>query len=139
MDSGLAAINQQVYNRELVLFYADHDFKLDEALDLATKELDARKDIYGYDALAWALFKNDRFVEAAEAIVEAMQLGTQDPNLYYHAGKIYHQLGDLEQATQYLERALRLNPKFSVLYSDATETLSKLRNLLKIQNTGVVS
>ena len=50
----LAAINQQVYNRELALFYANHDLKLDYALELASAELEFRKDIYGYDALAWA-------------------------------------------------------------------------------------
>ena len=49
----LAAINRQVYNRELALFYANHDLKLEYALDLASAELEVRKDIYGYDALAW--------------------------------------------------------------------------------------
>ena len=43
----LAAINEQVYNRQLALFYADHDLKLDEALELATSELAVRKDVYG--------------------------------------------------------------------------------------------
>ena len=56
----LAAINRQVYNRELALFYADHDLKLDQALDLARRELALRKDIYGYDALASTLYKNDQ-------------------------------------------------------------------------------
>ena len=136
----LAAINQQVYNRELILFYADHDMKLDEALDLAKKELEVRRDIYGYDALAWALFKNGRYQEAAEAIVEAMKLGTKDSNLDYHAGKIYFRLGDLDQAQHYLERALNLNSNFSVLYSDdATETLSRTRNMLDIESAGAVS
>ncbi len=123
----LAAINQVVYNRDLALFYADHDLKLDEALDLARRELAVRKDIYGYDALAWALYKNDRLEKAAESITEALKLGTQDPNLYYHAGMIYYSLGQHQQARDYLERALTLNPSFSILYSDdARRTLAEL-------------
>ena len=58
-----------------------------------------------------------------------MKLGTQDANLYYHAGMIYNQLGDKELAREYLERALRLNPHFSILQADeakrALEDLSK--------------
>ncbi len=48
----LAAINQQVYNRELALFYANHELKLEYALELVSAELEIRRDIYGYDALA---------------------------------------------------------------------------------------
>ena len=43
-------------NRNLVLAFADHDIKLDRALELAQGELEFRRDIYSYDALAWALF-----------------------------------------------------------------------------------
>ena len=57
----LAEINQQVYNRQLATYYADHDLKVDEALRLTTAELSVRKDVYGYDAQAWALYKNGRF------------------------------------------------------------------------------
>ena len=125
----LGRINQVLYNRQIVLFYADRDLKLGRALELARKELAARKDIYGYDAFAWALYKNGQYDKAADAVTEAMKLGTQDANLYYHAGMIYNQLGDKELAREYLERALRLNPHFSILQADeakrALEDLSK--------------
>jgi tetratricopeptide (TPR) repeat protein len=111
----LSAINGQIYNRELALFYGDHDLKLGDALDFATRELEVRKDIYGYDALAWALHKNGRHFEAAEAIAEAMRLGTQDASLFYHAGMIYYGLGEHEKSRHYLEQALALNPHFSLL------------------------
>src|SRR5207249_1892087 len=42
----LNAINKVIYNRELAYFYADHDMKLEQALDLAKKELEVRKDVY---------------------------------------------------------------------------------------------
>jgi tetratricopeptide (TPR) repeat protein len=123
----LSALNQQLYNRELALFYADHDIKLAEALKLTTQEIKVRQDIYGYDALAWALFKNGRAKEAAEAIAEAMKLGTQDPSIYYHAGMIYYRLGGQQQARQYLQQALKLNPHFSIQQADeAKRTLEEL-------------
>lgn len=123
----LSSLNQQLYNRELALFYANHDIKPREALKLTAQEIKVRQDIYGYDALAWALFKNGRLREAADAIGEAMKLGTQDASIYYHAGMIYHQLGDQQQARQYLRQALDLNPHFSVRQADeARLTLKEL-------------
>ena len=123
----LATINEQVYNRALVLFYADHDIKLVEALDLAAAESAVRNDIYGYDALAWALYKNNRLYEATDAVAKAMKLGTQDANLYFHAGMIYHGRGDTQLARQYLRHALSLNPGFSILNADvARRTLEDI-------------
>ena len=46
------ALNRVLYNRELVYFYADHGLQPAEALELARREIEVRKDIYGYDALA---------------------------------------------------------------------------------------
>jgi tetratricopeptide (TPR) repeat protein len=119
----LAAINQQVYNRELASFYADHDLKLDSALELSERELKVRKDIYAYDSLAWSLFKNNRPSEAADAINQAMRLSTQDASIFFHAGMIYYGLGDLPQAGFYLEKALDLNPRFSILYANRARDL----------------
>src|SRR5260370_4844475 len=40
---------QEVYARELSLFYADHDRKPADAVALAKKDLEVRKDVYAYD------------------------------------------------------------------------------------------
>src|SRR5205807_984161 len=61
----LSSLSQTVYNRELALFYADHDLHLDQALQLAQRELSIRRDVYTLDALAFALYKNDKPSEAA--------------------------------------------------------------------------
>ena len=42
----LGHINQVLHNRDLALFYADHNIKLNEALTLAHKEFEVRHDIY---------------------------------------------------------------------------------------------
>src|SRR5215831_15461660 len=123
----LNAINQVLYNRELAYFYADHDMKLAESLELAKRELDYRKDIYAYDLLAWTLTKNGRHAEAQAAMASALRLGTQDARLFYHAGMIAHALADADQARTHLARALALNPHFHVRHARvAADTLASL-------------
>jgi len=125
----LAALNEQIYNRQLANFYSDHDLNLDEALELALAELESRKDIYGYDAAAWAQYKNENYKEAQAFIEQALALGTRDANLYYHAGMIALALDDKAQARIYLDEALTINPHFSILFADeARETLLTLKN-----------
>jgi tetratricopeptide (TPR) repeat protein len=72
-------------NRNLVLIFADHGWKLDRALELAQGELEIRRDVYSYDALAWALYKNGRYAEAGDAMQKALKLGTPEPSFQEHA------------------------------------------------------
>ncbi len=124
----LAAINRAVYNRELALFYADHGVKTAEAVALALSELEVRKDVYGYDAAAWALYQDGRAQEASPLMEQALRLGTQDAMLLFHAGMIARELGDDDAARSHLERALELNPRFSIRHADtAADTLRDLR------------
>ena len=125
----LAEINRQVYNRQLANFYSDHDLKPEQALRLALAELESRKDIYGYDAAAWAEYRNGNYEKAREYIDRAMALGTRDARLYYHAGMIAYALGQDQQALAYLEQALAINPHFSILEAvRAHETLQFLQS-----------
>jgi tetratricopeptide (TPR) repeat protein len=75
-------------NRNLVFAFADRDIKLDRALELAQGELQFRRDIYSYDALAWALYKNHRFAEAREYMQKALALRTPEPSFRRHAAAI---------------------------------------------------
>ena len=111
----LAAINQQVYNRQLAMYYADHDLKVDEALRLTSAELSVRKDVYGYDAQAWALYKNGRFQDARTAARQALSQHTPDAKIWYHAGLIDQALGDDDAARAELRRALTISPAFDPL------------------------
>lgn len=114
----------ETYSRQLALFYADHDIKLDEALVIAQRERAARSDIYTCDALAWSLYKNGRFAEAKKSIEEALRLGTRDARINYHAGMIEQALGNRRAAVKHLQLALEINPLFDILQSDAAkETL----------------
>jgi tetratricopeptide (TPR) repeat protein len=120
--------NSSSHSRQYVIFLANHNLKLDEALAMAQRERAARSDIYTCDALAWVLFKHGRLAEAKTKMGEAMRLGTRDARLYYHAGMIYHALGEREPAKKYLEQALQLNPVFDLSQTDtARQTLAALR------------
>jgi len=111
----LSELNGELYNRQLAMFYADHDLKLEEAYTLAKREYEARRDIYGADAVAWTALKAGKIPEAQAAIKEALRFNTQDVKLFYHAGLIARAAGDGRAARDWLTRALKLNPKFDPL------------------------
>jgi tetratricopeptide (TPR) repeat protein len=128
----LSAANQVIYNRELAYFYADHDVNLSEALNLTQGEIEVRQDVYGYDVLAWALYKNGRLKEASEAIQKALKLGTRDAKVFFHAGMIHHRIGEREKAKEFLARALATNPHFHIFHADlATRTLVEINGQLE--------
>jgi tetratricopeptide (TPR) repeat protein len=125
----LGHINQVLHNRDLALFYADHDIKLDESLALAHKEFEVRHDIYTWDALAWVLYKNGKYQEASDAIENALRPGARDALLFFHAGIIASRLGQIALAKDRLQEALSINPRFHVIYAGvATQQLKLLQD-----------
>jgi tetratricopeptide (TPR) repeat protein len=131
--ANLSALGKTLYNRELAMFFADHDRNLPKALELIEKEIQVRKDVYTWDALAWTLYKNGKSKDAAEAAEHALSIGTKDALLYFHAGMIYRANGNDQAAERLLRESLSINPNFHVLYADAArETLAQIdshRNL----------
>jgi tetratricopeptide (TPR) repeat protein len=121
----LNTLNQTLYSRELALFYADHEVKLQEALPLAERELEVRQDIYTDDVLAWTLYKNEKPQEALTIMTRALRLGTKDARLFFHAGMIYHRVGKKEEAKNYLRQALTVNPHFHPTQADVAERMLK--------------
>jgi tetratricopeptide (TPR) repeat protein len=122
----IGAAGGQLYNRQIALFYADHDLKSGEAYRLAKREYETRRDVYGADALAWAALKAGKIDEARQAVKEALRLGTQDAKLFYHAGMVARAAGDRATAQEYLRRSLKLNPSFDPRQSQvAKQTLAE--------------
>ncbi|MBS1872736.1 MAG: tetratricopeptide repeat protein [Acidobacteria bacterium] len=109
-------------NRNLAMIYLDRDRRVERALQLAQAELDIRKDVYTYDALAWALYRNKRYDEADKAAAEALKMGTPEPMFYYHAGLISLAQGRKAEAAQRLKKALTLNPRFDPRQAPAAES-----------------
>ena len=117
-----------LYSRQLALFWADHDTKLDEALEIMRRERLTRGDVFTYDALAWCLFKKGMVTEAAEAIKQAKRLGTTDARIFYHAGLIYDAMGDHRRAAQQLQLALVTDRAFNVVQAEtAQRKLSEIK------------
>jgi len=111
----LSVANGLLYNRQMALFYADHDMKPDDAYTQATREYADRRDIYGADAVAWTSLKVGKITEAQAAVKEALRLGTRDARLLYHAGMVALAANDQQTARDYLTRALALSPQFDLL------------------------
>ncbi len=121
----LSELNGALYNRQLALFYADHDIKTEEAYQLAAKEYEMRKDIYGADALAWTALKAGKLTEAQAAMKDALRLGTKDAKIFYHAAMIARASGDELAARDYLRSALKLNPQFDPLHSAIAQDIAR--------------
>jgi len=82
-------------------------------------ELHTRRDIYGYDLLAWALHAKGRDAEAKAAMTHALAQGTRDAQLFYHAAVIERALGDGAAASDLFARARALQPAASTAASEA--------------------
>lgn len=103
---------------ELALFNADHNRYLKESLKDAEESLEnGNKSIKVYHTLAWTNYKLGDYDKAEKNIAEALQLGTKDPLMYFHAGKIYEKTGNIEKAKEYSDFALKINPYYETLYS----------------------
>ncbi len=100
----------RIYDRHWVLFCADNDRNLDEALTLARKDLELRHDVHGYDTLAWICFKKGLLPEASRIMEKALERGTQEAPLLHHASVIARATGDKARADELLARARDLNP-----------------------------
>jgi tetratricopeptide (TPR) repeat protein len=124
----LAAINEQVYNRQLALFDINHGRDLAAALTSAETELATRQDAFGYDAFAWALLANGRAADADAAMAKALAFGTHDALLLYHSGEIKLALGETVAARDLLEAALAIRGALDPLAaSEAAASLASIR------------
>jgi Tfp pilus assembly protein PilF len=98
------------YHRAWSLFLLDHGHPTTALHRRIRDELKTRRDVYGYDLYAWSLYKQRRYADARRAMSLALSQGTQDAQLFFHAGKIALALGDSATAMQQLGRARALNP-----------------------------
>ncbi|MEO8194694.1 MAG: tetratricopeptide repeat protein [Gemmatimonadales bacterium] len=79
-----------VIHRAWGLFLLDHGTAQECAtvLDRARLELLERKDVYGHDLMAWALYRNGQLPEARTEMILALSQNTQDVMLAEHARAI---------------------------------------------------
>jgi tetratricopeptide (TPR) repeat protein len=84
MDVALAG-QPGPFHRAWSLHLLDRGRRVADVLARAEAELRHRRDIYGWDVYAWALYRAGRLPEAAAAMDSALALGTRDPLLLRHA------------------------------------------------------
>lgn len=126
---------QQLFNSngvdtdlEIALFNADHGIKPAHTVSQARAAYKRRPSIFAADVLAWALYQNGEYIEAQKYSDKALGLGMQDALKYFHAGMIAHKLDQPARAREDLEKALAINPHFSLRYAqEARETLNRLK------------
>ncbi len=99
------------YHRAWSLFLLDHGRQATTVNRKITEELKTRRDIYGYDLLAWSLYRQHRYAEAKRAMMHALSQGTRDAQLFYHAGRIEQAAGETAIADSLLAKARTLNPR----------------------------
>ncbi len=117
----------RLFNRAIVLSQADRGVDTATAVRDARAELKFRKDVYGYDALGWALLADGRAAQAVTFADKSLTLGTQDPRLLVHAGLIHAAAGDSAKAEALLNKALTLSPTFDpVLVARANAVLAQI-------------
>jgi tetratricopeptide (TPR) repeat protein len=123
LEALLSAEEKKVH-RLLALYLADHG-DAERAVEMTSRELETRKDIGGYDAYAWCLYKAGRARDAARPMAKALAMATIDPMLEFHAGAIGRAVGDRRAALAHLTRALEIDPRFHVLYAEAARKMKK--------------
>jgi tetratricopeptide (TPR) repeat protein len=123
----VAALSGGVYDRSVALHYADHG-RADAALPIAEAGIETLPDVYGYDILAWALYRQGYHVAALAAAEKATSRGTAEARLWYHLGAIRLAVGNRDGAIEALEHALSLSPRFDPMgAADAVRLLEEAR------------
>ena len=104
------------YHRAWSLYLLDHGRRIPEVLAATQADVAGRPDVYGYDLLAWALYKQGRVPEARRAMASALAQGTQDAMLFYHAGMIERAARQPGRARMFLEKALAVSDAFAPMH-----------------------
>ena len=124
LESGAANV-AAVERREMARFLADRGQQLVLAIQLVEDELAIRDDAYSHDLAAWVYFKNGEMENAESQIGQALQSGSQDPLLHYHAAKIYYATGQSQKLETSIAILRRSNQAFAPEYTADLEQMLK--------------
>lgn len=90
-DAALQAIatgQPMAFHRAWHLYQLDAGRDIDAIVAQAQSDLTTRKDVYGYDLAAWALYRAGDYAEARQLMAQALRFNTPDPLLAAHAKAI---------------------------------------------------
>jgi tetratricopeptide (TPR) repeat protein len=114
-------------SRSFSLFLASRHETTKLALELAQEELNNRRDVFTYDAVAWAALANGDAAQAQKNIEHALSEGTIDARLFCHAGQIALANGEKKNAAEWFAKAVPL--KQMLLPSEQADLRMQLSRL----------
>ena len=117
--------------RSFSLYLATRGENVDQAVELAQRELTNRGDVFTHDTLAWALAAAGRANEAQEQMRLALSEGTVDARLFLHAGIIAALNNDFPQAKRRLQQASLIQQM--LLPSERTQLETWLQKIVNKQ------
>lgn len=88
LAEGAGALPATAVHRAAALVLLDEGRQVPALLAVARASIRDRQDIYGWDLLAWALWRSGRRAEAWRAMTRALATGSHDPALRRHADAI---------------------------------------------------
>ena len=110
---GTAVLEQpEGLHRQWALHLLDRRRQVPAVLAKAREEIRTRRDVYGWDVLAWALYRAGEVPAALEAARNALAMRTRDASIHFHAGVIAAAAGDRALARRSLQEAGRINPRW---------------------------
>lgn len=118
------------YARQWTAFRLDHGMRLGETREVLEREIEGRRDVLGWDLLAWSRYLTGDLALAREAMAQALRMGTRDATFFFHAGMIARTSGEREVARRYLVQALEVNPSFH--HRDAAAARRALAELVGV-------
>lgn len=90
--------------------------ELEKALNLVTRSLEGNPDTATtMDTYAWVLFKLKDYAKAREVIDEVLPTVDDSAEVFEHAGDIYFMDGHPDEAVEFWEKALKLEPDNELL------------------------
>jgi tetratricopeptide (TPR) repeat protein len=101
LEAGGASVDPRGFS----LWLAETGRDAARALRLANAELETRRDVYTFDALAMASAAAGRVEDAQRYMRDALSAGTEDPRLWYHAGVVAAASENHEEARAWFEKA----------------------------------
>jgi tetratricopeptide (TPR) repeat protein len=111
----------------LAVHYTESGGNLDVALQLAqTAKAKLPDNALVSDTLGWIFYKKGLMGTAITALREGAQQSPSNPTIHYHLGLAYLKNGDIREAQQSLQQALKLNPAFKGA-DDAKQTLATIK------------
>lgn len=89
-----------MYNKYKVLLFAENKTEIQQAIQLAKKEIKNRPTVQSYDLLAWSYFNNGEFIKAKNMIDKYVINKSSEPEILFHVANIYKHYNELEKVSK---------------------------------------